>query len=92
MLPLALLAIFLTASSAFALNAPLTAGDHIVKLQYRGRERRAIVHVPRRAAEKSVLSVVLNFHGGGGHGANQKEYSLLDSLADQETFVAVYPN
>lgn len=92
MLPLALLAISVTTSSASALNAPLTAGAHIVKLQHGARERSAIVHVPRRAAEKSALPVVLNFHGGGGHGANQKEYSLLDSLADQETFVAVYPN
>jgi polyhydroxybutyrate depolymerase len=92
MLPLALLAISLTASSASALNAPLSAGNHIVKLQHGGHERSAIVHVPRRAAETSALPVVLNFHGGGGHGANQKEYSLLDSLADQEKFVAVYPN
>lgn len=92
MLPLALLAISLTASSAPALNTTLGAGDHIVKLQHGGHERSAIVHVPRHAAETSALPVVLNFHGGGGHGANQKEYSLLDSFADQETFVAVYPN
>jgi polyhydroxybutyrate depolymerase len=38
------------------------------------------------------LPVVLNFHGGGGHGANQKEYSLLDQLAERENFIAVYPN
>lgn len=89
-LPLALVFVCLAAVSA--LNAPLGAGDHAVKLQHGGRERSAIIHVPRRAAEKSALPVVLNFHGGGGHGANQKEYSLLDSLADSENFIAVYPN
>ena len=89
---LALLLVCLAATSASALDAKLGAGDHDVKLQHGGRERSAIVHVPRRAAEKSALPLVLNFHGGGGHGANQREYSLLDSLADQENFVAVYPN
>ena len=63
-----------------------------VTLQHGGRERSAIVHVPRRAAERQVLPVVVNFHGGGGHGANQKEYSLLDAVAESENFITVYPN
>ena len=48
--------------------------------------------MPARAAEKRDLAVILNFHGGGGHGANEQEYSLMDRLADRETFLAVYPN
>jgi polyhydroxybutyrate depolymerase len=67
-------------------------GDHAVTLRFDDGERSAIVHVPPKAPEKSALAVVLNFHGGGGHGANEQEYSLLDRLADRETFVTVYPN
>ncbi|MGH7816720.1 MAG: extracellular catalytic domain type 1 short-chain-length polyhydroxyalkanoate depolymerase [Candidatus Binatia bacterium] len=61
-------------------------------VKHGGRERSAIVHVPPRAQEKAQLPVVLNFHGGGGHGANEQGYSLMDRLADRETFIAVYPN
>jgi polyhydroxybutyrate depolymerase len=38
------------------------------------------------------VPVVLNFHGGGGHGANEQQYSRMDQLADRATFVTVYPN
>lgn len=72
--------------------ATLGPGDHTITLKHGGRERSAIVHVPPRAPEKAQLAVLLNFHGGGGHGANEQEYSLMDGLADRETFIAVYPN
>ncbi len=74
------------------LAAPLAPGNHTVTLTHGARERSAIVHVPPAAAQRTALPVVLNFHGGGGHGANQQEYSLMDRVADRETFVVVYPN
>jgi polyhydroxybutyrate depolymerase len=70
----------------------LSAGNHTVTVNHGDRGRSAIVHVPLRAAEKRELPVILNFHGGGGHGANEQEYSLMDRLADREAFLAVYPN
>jgi polyhydroxybutyrate depolymerase len=79
-------------SQAAADMTYLPPGDHAVMLNHDGRERSAIVHVPRRAAEQRVLPVVVNFHGGGGHGANQQEYSLLDAVAESENFITVYPN
>ena len=87
-----LLLLVFVARAAWALSASLSPGDHTVTLQFAGRERSSIVHVPRRAAERQVLPVVVNFHGGGGHGANQKEYSLLDAVAESENFITVYPN
>jgi polyhydroxybutyrate depolymerase len=90
--PLSLLFVLLRFAPVTALPAPLAPGDHNLTVKHGGHERSAVVHVPRHAVEKSALPVVLNFHGGGGHGANQKEYSLLDQLADRENFVAVYPN
>ena len=70
----------------------LKAGNQTITLTHGGRERSAIVHVPPRAAEKSRLPVIFNFHGGGGHAANQQAYSLMDQVADRETFIVVYPN
>lgn len=91
---LVLLALFFWFGSATAAQffRPLSPGNHVIILTHGDRERSAIVHVPPRAIEKPRLPVVLNFHGGGGNGANQQDYSLMDQLADRETFVAVYPN
>ena len=83
---------FFTVAIAYVLAAPLAPGDHRIVLKHDGRERSAIVHVPPRAMKKARLAVLLNFHGGGGHGANEQAYSLLDELADRENFIAVYPN
>jgi polyhydroxybutyrate depolymerase len=83
---------FFTMAITYALAAPLAPGDHTIVVKHGGRERSAIVHVPARAVERAALPVLLNFHGGGGHGANEQAYSLMDRLADRETFVAVYPN
>lgn len=75
-----------------ATRPKLVAGDQTIALMHEGRERSAIVHMPRGASAASALPVVLNFHGGGGHGANEQEYSLMDRLADRESFITVYPN
>ena len=48
--------------------------------------------MPARAPANEKFPVVLNFHGGGGHGANEQNYSLMDGLADREGFIAVYPD
>jgi polyhydroxybutyrate depolymerase len=82
----------LTAAIAYVIAAPFSPGDHSLTIKHGGRERSAIVHMPARAAVKRALPVILNFHGGGGHGANEQQYSLLDNLADRENFIAVYPN
>jgi polyhydroxybutyrate depolymerase len=82
----------LTAAIAYVIAAPFSPGDHSLTLKHNGRERSAIIHVPARAAAKRALPVILNFHGGGGHGANEQEYSLMDRLAERESFIAVYPN
>ena len=87
-----IIAPFLLSLCGNGFGASLAPGDHQVTLKYGGRERSAFVHVPARAAEKPTLAVILNFHGGGGHGANEQEYSLMDRLADREKFIAVYPN
>ncbi len=87
-----LLLVLITAAWQRVHAAALGPGDHAIALKHGGQQRSAIVHVPPGATKKSRLAVLLNFHGGGGHGANQQEYSLLDRLADRAAFIAVYPN
>lgn len=89
LLPLSLV---ILAAKVFAASSFLAPGDQVITFKYGGRERSALVHLPPGAAALDTLPVVVNFHGGGGHGASQKEYSLLDALADSEKFIAVYPN
>ena len=89
---LAIIISSLTPAAPLVRAASVSPGDHTVFVKHGGRERSAIVHVPSHAPERTALPVVLNFHGGGGHGANEQEYSLMDRVADRENFIAVYPN
>src|SRR5215510_5271075 len=86
-----LLSWLISVNTAQAAQA-FSSGDHNISFNFGGRERGAIVHVPARAIEMRNIPVVLNFHGGGGHAENEKEYSLMDALADREAFMVVYPN
>jgi len=70
----------------------LSPGDYEFRLSHDGRERRYLVHVPPGARGGAPLPVVLSFHGGAGHAANQKAYTRLDETADRERFLAVYPD
>lgn len=88
---LPLLLIILTAK-VFAASPTHAPGEHALALKHGGRERNAIVHLPPGVAAQGALPVVLNFHGGGGHGASEKEYALMDALADSEKFITVYAN
>jgi polyhydroxybutyrate depolymerase len=72
-------------------DSSLTAGDHSFTLQHGGRRRSYIVHVPRNGAGRA-RPVVLAFHGGGGDAEGFKGYAGLDTVADREGFIVVYPN
>jgi len=69
----------------------LAAGDHTIELPHDGLQRRYIVHVPPRVANRR-LPVMLALHGGGGSGAQFQRENRLDPVADREGFLAVYPD
>ena len=71
-------------------NAELPPGDHEIVFEHGGRNRAYIVHVPPRGGG-AALPVVLAFHGGGGEAAGFQRYAELDTLADREGFLVVYP-
>jgi polyhydroxybutyrate depolymerase len=69
---------------------PLTPGDHTIVLEYGGRARSYLAHVP--ATGTGRRPVVLSFHGGGGNAAYNRRHHGWDTLADSAGFVVVYPN
>jgi polyhydroxybutyrate depolymerase len=72
--------------------AALEAGDHEFELTVQQLRRSYLVYVPPQAATGKPLPVVLNFHGGGAHAAEQKRYSRMDQAAARDGYIAVYPN
>jgi polyhydroxybutyrate depolymerase len=81
-----------TASTAGAVSPPLTPGEHTIRLQYDGRDRSYVVHVPPAARGRAPLPVVLSFHGGGGTAEHQQGTTRMHELGAKEGFIVVYPN
>lgn len=53
-------------------------------------ERTYTLHVPADLAEPAPVVIVL--HGRGGTGRQMADYTGFDALADQEGFIALYPD
>jgi len=73
-------------------RAILAPGDYHFLINSGGRDRTYLVHVPPQSTAGEPLSLVLNFHGGGGSAANQRDYSKMDPVADRYGFIVAYPN
>jgi poly(3-hydroxybutyrate) depolymerase len=79
---LILILVFSIHSSAININGSITSG---------GVTRTFTIHAPGASVAPN-LPVVYILHGDGGTGAGIKGYSGFDSIADQNNFIAVYPN
>jgi polyhydroxybutyrate depolymerase len=66
------------------------AGNRRYKLKYQNLTRYYFVHIPPQKQTRYAL--VINLHGGGGHGRGQEEFSNMDKTADKYGFYVVYPN
>lgn len=53
--------------------------------------RRFRIHVPRNYDDTRAVGVVLAFHGYGGSAAGMEGGSVFSTLADQQDFLALYP-
>jgi polyhydroxybutyrate depolymerase len=72
--------------------ASLGPGDHRVDIEFGGRSRSYILHLPPAAGAGRPLPVVVNFHGAMTDGALQQLYSHMDPLADRAGFAVIYPD
>lgn len=72
-------------------SGPAVAGYASHSLEFNGAERGVYVHVPENLAGKADLPVVLVLHGGGGNALGMRDMTGMDSVADKNGFIAVYP-
>jgi polyhydroxybutyrate depolymerase len=70
----------------------LTPGDQLRSLEFDGRTRGYLLHVPRNFDPSQPAAVVLAFHGGGTNAKTMVRFSGLSELANRTGFLAVYPN
>lgn len=68
-------------------------GTTASEIQVGSDSRTFRIHVPPAYDPEAPLPVLLMFHGGGGSGRQLQEASAdMDSIADREGFVTVYPD
>src|SRR5262249_47296991 len=83
---------FVTLSLAGTAAKPLGPGDHTRSLSVRGQIRSYLVHVPPTYDPARATPVVMAFHGASMDGPLMAVFCGLNSTADQNGFVVVYPN
>jgi polyhydroxybutyrate depolymerase len=71
-------------------DAMSTANDFASSLESGGISRSYQVHLP--SLKTQGLPLVIALHGGSGDAAGMAKLTSLNTLADQEGFVVVYPN
>jgi polyhydroxybutyrate depolymerase len=70
----------------------LSPGDHQRSLEYGGRTRAYLIHVPPRLQASTKAPVVLVLHGGGTNAKTMVRFCGLNETADRGGFLAVYPS
>ena len=79
-------------SSAPSSSVALAAGHYSFDLTSDGRARSYLMHVPPQASAGKRLPLVMNLHGANSDAVEQEAYSQMDANADQQGYLAVYPN
>ena len=75
-----------------ASNDSLAPGNYTRTVQADGRDRSYLVHIPNKYDAKHPTPVVLILHGAWTNGPITALYSGLNGTADDNNFIAVYPN
>jgi polyhydroxybutyrate depolymerase len=72
-------------------RSELTPGDHDLTMVVGARTRVLIVHVPTMLAPDDERPLVVDMHGSGSTAAQQEVVSGMNTAADADGFVVVYP-
>ncbi len=73
-------------------SAPTSPGSSVYEEVFSDRlVRTYLLHVPSGYRANSSEALVLSFHGHGSNAAQQERRSGMSLLADQQGFIAVYP-
>jgi polyhydroxybutyrate depolymerase len=71
---------------------PSQSTDKLHTLTFDGLQRSYILHIPVPFDDGHPLPLVFDFHGGEGNAQSQMRMSGFNALADEKTFIVVYPN
>jgi polyhydroxybutyrate depolymerase len=101
LLILLIFALLFVASVALSIPIRFLVGARVIagaanrrdgQLEIDGRTRTYFVHTPPAYDGKTPLPMVIVLHGGGGNAENAEKMSRMSAKADQENFLAAYPN
>ncbi len=72
----------------------ISTNDITQEMEFDGRERNYIVHLPPKEKMNTPVPLLFHLHGGGGtaKGTAGLTFGRFNALADQEGFIVVYPN
>ena len=73
-------------------SAATRAGTVSASLEFGGRTRTYLLHVPPAHGTKALLPLVFVLHGATQSNESAERMSGMSPKADQEHFIAVYPN
>lgn len=73
-------------------NTDLPPGFKTVTLPHDGRQRSYLLYVPTNYRSGRPIPLVMVFHGGGGNAYGMARKTGIDRLAEQYSFIVVYPN
>jgi poly(3-hydroxybutyrate) depolymerase len=72
-------------------SANCVAGSQIDEFVSDGQTRQYLLHIPAGYRPEKPTPFVIGFHGNGSTAGQFEEYTGWSALADQEGFIAVYP-
>lgn len=72
-------------------STPIVSGNQTSGIASGGLIREYVVHVPPQYDGRTILPVVIMFHGGVGNVVHALSETGWDVKADQEGFLAVFP-
>ena len=70
---------------------PIKRGTSTQWMEFEGRKREYLLHVPKAYDDRTPLSLVLMLHGRASSAATASRSSGLIATADRERFIAVFP-
>lgn len=73
-------------------SAAAPPGDSNGSLSFGGLTRTYLLHLPPAYSDTKPLPLVLALHGGGGDGQGMEKLTHLNTVADQQGFIVVYPD
>jgi polyhydroxybutyrate depolymerase len=67
-------------------------GEHVRRVDWEGKQRSYVMHVPAGLSGEKPVPVVLVLHGAGMNGKLMVSFSGMNAEAERSGFVVVYPN